>query len=454
MAQQDLAWDLAQHAAETPYAAIGDDVLTWLSHDLIDSLGVTLGGLHAPGVPETRDFIVETVRPGRAAVFGTDLRWPAAFAAQANATAGHALDYDDTLDEGGGMHAGVPVHTSALAIADELGGVGGDDYLGAVAIGLDIAVRLALAPDTDYGWHRTSAFGVFGATAAVGRLIGLDAKRMRHALGIAYSQASGNRQCIADGALSKRLQAGFAARDAITAVRLAQRGLTGATNIFEGANGFFPLYQRGGYDRDSILKDLGSDFLSRRISLKPYPCGRNLHAMTDAALALHSRAAGREIARVEIGLDPRSTATSNRDYPANVVPAQFSHAFATSLALVQGRLSIADFDQPDAVAPAVKDLFARTEIVEWPESAGGAARVTVEYGDGSRDSEAASVARGHPSKRLPLQDVGEKFHDCNIASGRPITDAVAGDVIDAALNIRELNDTVDLTRLLSLGVPA
>src|SRR6185312_2619207 len=132
-----------------------------------------------------------------------------------------------------------------LAVADELGGVSGADYLAATAIGLDVAVRLALAPAEDYGWHRTSAFGIFGVTVAVGRLLGLDPETMRNALGIAYSQASGNRQCIADGALSKRLQSGFGARDGVQAVQLAQRGLTGARRIFEGVNGFFPLYQRG-----------------------------------------------------------------------------------------------------------------------------------------------------------------------------------------------------------------
>ena len=377
MPDRDLAWNLAEHTARTPLSAVPDAVLDHLSHDLTDSLGVILGGLDAPGVPETQAFIGESARPGAAAVFGTDLRWPAAFTAQANATAGHALDFDDTLDEGGGMHAGVPVHTTTLAVADELGDVAGDAYLRAVALGLDVAVRLALAPSDDYGWHRTSAFGVFGATAAAGRLVGLEPEAMRHALGIAYSQASGNRQCIADGALSKRLQSGFAARDAVTAVRLAERGLTGATNIFEGANGFFPLYQRGGYDRDLILRDLGRDFLSRRISLKPYPCGRNLHAMVDAALALHERAAGREIDRVEIGLDERALATADRAYPAAVVPAQYSRPFATALALATGRLTIGDLADPQAAPFEVQELFRRINLVPWPESSNGSVRVAV-----------------------------------------------------------------------------
>jgi len=178
--------------------------------------------------------------PGTAQRFAASERYPAVIAAQLNATAGHALDYDDTLDEGGGMHAGALVHAATLAVADELGGVSGATYVTATAVGLDIAVRLALAPTRDFGWHRTSAFGIFGVVGAVGRLLGLNREQFVHAFGIAYSQASGNRQCIADGALSKRLQAGFAARDGIIAVQLAKAGLTGASRIFEGVDGFYP----------------------------------------------------------------------------------------------------------------------------------------------------------------------------------------------------------------------
>jgi 2-methylcitrate dehydratase PrpD len=73
----------------------------------------------------------------------------------------------------------------------------------AVALGLDVSCRIALACTLDRGWHRTAAIGVFGAAAAAGKLIGLTPEQMLAAFGIAYSQAAGNRQCILDGALTK-----------------------------------------------------------------------------------------------------------------------------------------------------------------------------------------------------------------------------------------------------------
>ena len=103
----------------------------------------------------------------------------------------------------------------ALPYRDVLGGVSGERLLLAVALGLDVSCRVALASTVDRGWHRTAAMGVFGAAAASGKLLGLNVEQMVNALGIAFSQSAGNRQCIVDGALTKRLQAGQAASSGV-----------------------------------------------------------------------------------------------------------------------------------------------------------------------------------------------------------------------------------------------
>jgi len=126
--------------------------------------------------------------------------------------------------------------------------------------------------------------GVFGAAAASGKLLGLTTEQMIHALGIAFSQAAGNRQCIIDGALTKRLQAGQAASSGVFAASLAAEGFTAAQNIFLGRFGFFELYQPNGYDPEKLLEGLGSTFRGDELSFKPYACGRPQHAMLDAAI--------------------------------------------------------------------------------------------------------------------------------------------------------------------------
>ena len=79
-------------------------------------------------------------------------RLPALQAAVLNASMGHALDFDDTLDTGGSIHPDVSVLASVLATADRFGGVSGRDVLLAVALGLDVSCRIAP------GRHRLGAW--------------------------------------------------------------------------------------------------------------------------------------------------------------------------------------------------------------------------------------------------------------------------------------------------------
>src|SRR5206468_11994895 len=135
-----------------------------------------------------------------------------------------------------------------------------------VALGLDVSCRIALASTLDRGWHRTAAMGVFGATTAAGKLMDLSADQMLHAFGIAYSHAAGNRQCILDGALTKRMQASQAASAGIFSAVLAQTGFPGAHNIFSGRFGFFELYQPKGYDPSILVRELGTAYRGEALS--------------------------------------------------------------------------------------------------------------------------------------------------------------------------------------------
>jgi len=444
----DLAQQLAAHAANFSAARVEPAVRDHLTLDLVDGLAAIIGGTRAPGVRELGNVLAAQAGPGSAQRFASAERYPAIIAAQLNATAGHALDYDDTLDEGGGMHAGALVHSAALAVADELGGVSGQTFVAATAVGLDVAVRLALSATRDFGWHRTSAFGIFGVVGAVGRLYGLNQTQIVNAFGIAYAQASGNRQCIADGALSKRLQAGFAARDGIIAVQLAKAGLTGATRVFEGVDGFFQLYQRGEYERERVTEGLGEQLLSSRISLKPYPCGRNLHGLLDASAHARRLHEGRSIERIDVHIDEKSFARATLTWPEHVVAAQFSIPFAVALETESGRTSLADFDAPNDVPAAVKALFARVRVQAHDGQAHDDRLVFHYAGGTSHEERVPRVRLGHPSNPVPRAQTASKLRDCNAFAGSPLSEQRIDAVLSAALDIAQLPSTSTLTSLL------
>ena len=226
----DAAWPLAQHVCRTDYADLPASAVESARRDILDTFGCMLGGSGCPGIDELFAVISRWGGLAESRVLLRGIRLPAPQAALLNASMGHALDFDDTLDTGGSIHPGVSVLGAVLATCDSLEGVTGRDLLLAVALGLDVSCRIALASTLDRGWHRTAAIGIFGAAAAAGKLIDLTPEQMLAAFGIAYSHAAGNRQCILDGALTKRMQAGQAASAGVFSALLAQTGFTGARN--------------------------------------------------------------------------------------------------------------------------------------------------------------------------------------------------------------------------------
>ena len=165
----DPAWPLAQHVCRTRYADLPASAVESARRDILDTFGCMLGGSGSPGIDELFAVIDRWGGREESRVLLRGTRLPAPQAALLNASMGHALDFDDTLDTGGSIHPGVSVLGSVLAVCDSRrSAVSGRDVLLAVALGLDVSCRIALACTLDRGWHRTAAIGVFGATAAAG----------------------------------------------------------------------------------------------------------------------------------------------------------------------------------------------------------------------------------------------------------------------------------------------
>jgi 2-methylcitrate dehydratase PrpD len=383
-------------------------------------------------------------------------RLPAPQAALLNASMGHALDFDDTHDGAGSIHPGISAVAAGLAVADSLGAVGGKQFIRAVALGLDVSCRIALASTVDRGWHRTACIGVFGAAVTAGLLLGLNAEQMHHALGIAYSHAAGNRQCILDGALTKRLQAGQAASAGVFSAVLAQKDFTGAHNIFAGRYGFLELYQPNGADASLLLRNLGLEFRGDGLSFKPYPCGRPLHAGIDAALAARAQIGvtyPAQIDQVLMSMDQAGYADqfesgASKRRPTQVVEAQFALPFLVATALVHGRVGIADVaGLGDAATLTLADRI-EGEVVAGRKPRGWVV-LTLRLTDGRTVRVEASDPIGSPQKPLSAALLRAKFQDNADNAVRPIA---ATDVTTALEMLERLESVEDICVLSRMFV--
>lgn len=449
---EDFAATLGRFAQATSLASLPAAAVVAAKTNVFDTLACAVAGSTAAAVAEVRELAVQWSGAPQASVLVFGDKIPAHHAAWVNGTMSHARDYDDAHDAAV-LHAGVSVVPAALAAAELRGGASGADLIAGLAVGLETICRLGIATKisiVDSGFMYTSLFGHFAATMAAARVLRLDLAQTVNALGISYSQVAGNHQVTRDAALTKRMQPGFAAMSALISVQLAQRGIRGAQNTFEGADGFLRVYLHDRCDRAVLREGLGERYEFTQLSYKPYPCCRFNHAAIDAALALRSAGviSHKQVKRIRVAVNKQAfeavcTPIDIRKAPRTVVQAQFSIPYAVATALVDGCVQLRHFTEPslqrsDILALAQKVDAYVDEAIELESGRGVTpAIVTVEMEDGSRHSHRVDVPFGHPSHPMPVAVSDAKAVDCFRAAAVPLGG-------DAPLQLRQLVDKLEL----------
>src|SRR5256714_3921871 len=129
-----------------------------------------------------------------------------------------------------------------------------------------------------------------GAAAGVSAALGLNARQIVDALGIAGSMAGGIIEYLAEGAWTKRLHAGWAAQSGLRAALLAQAGFVGPRTVFEGVHGLFHGFAHTTHgDYDALIGDFGTRWVTDTLAFKPYPCGTMAQPYIDCARRLAAR---------------------------------------------------------------------------------------------------------------------------------------------------------------------
>lgn len=335
----------------------------------LDTLAVMLAGTVAPSSAPVRRTILSACGTPEATIVAVGKATSAWDAALANGTFAHALELDDD-HRVGVLHPGAVVVPAALAAA-EASNTSGMTFLHSLLIGYEVVCRLGevfRGTQFYHGVHPTGLCGVFGAAAAAAVAMDLDGDAFVRALGIAGTQASGLTEWRADGTWIKRLNPGRAAQSGVLAARLSQEGFTGPASIFEGPGGFFRAFSYGeAIDVGCMTRRLGEEYRALATAIKPYPCCRFEHGAIDLAIeASSSGIAVADVAAVVVRLY-RTDVLSYHHRPKNVVDAQFNVPYAVAVALLRGRVGLADFTEEAIRDADVLALCRLVEVVEDPD---------------------------------------------------------------------------------------
>jgi 2-methylcitrate dehydratase PrpD len=414
---------LAEFCSGLRWHALTDDVRVRTRELVLDLIGVTLAGSRQPSSPPVVDAALQLGGArGPARIIGTPHTTSAVWAALANGTAAHAVELDDVTTESS-LHPGVAIIPPALALGEALSASPAAVFEAIVA-GYEITMRVgnALNPASAYarGFHPTGVAGVFGATVAAGRLLNLDVDQLTHALGIAGTMAAGSLEYLADGAWTKRLNAGWAGHAGISAAQLAAAGFTGPSSVFEGRLGVLHAYSDDPRP-DRLLADLGQPLQVMRVSIKPYACCRYNHGLIDCILRLAGdhQFEPADVEQIHLGVLSGGAVLvaepiEQKRRPASTVDAQFSAPYAAAVALVYRTGGIDAYSADKLHDPRIHELMSRTTCYtdprldavyprQWPAAA------EISLRDGRRLSTTIEFATGEPENPVSREALIDKF---------------------------------------------
>lgn len=412
---------------------------------VLDHVGVTVRGAASATAATVRGVWMNGA-VGTSPVVGTTLTTSPSAAALVNGTAAHTIELDD-LHNASSTHPGVVVVPAALA-ACASAGADAATFVRSVVIGYEVTCRVgrAVHPDEHYRrhLHPTATAGAFGAAAAAAVGIGLDRDAAVAALGIVASSAAGSMEFLTDGAWTKRLHAGLAARNGVEAAWLAPTGYPAPLDGLGGNRGFLRAHSAEP-DFEMLTAGLGSWPLELcSTSIKVHACCRYNQAAIDAALAI--RTANRldpgDIASIVVGLPSAAVhmVAEPREFkrrPRSVVDAQFSVQYGVGTAFVHGRSGLDQYTDDAIADPAVASMMDRTEVIadaeldrHYPQQ--WRAWVEVTTADGRTFRADIEEARGDPGNALTASQVASKFADIT----QPVaTSEWAASAVEATMNL-------------------
>ena len=419
---------------------------------VLDTLGCMLAGAGEPVAESVRRTVAHWGE-GACTLVGTDRRAPAPWAALANGTAAHALDFDDYEDPGA-THASAVLVPALLALGEERQ-ASGRDLLDAYIAGFEVIVRLGAAVNLSHyhrGWHATATLGAIGAAAAGARLLRLDAQGAGHALGLATSMAAGFKTQF--GTMAKPLHAGLAAKAGVLSSSLAAEGVTASSEVLDGTWSVLSLMagpEAEGFD--GALQDLGDPLAIEAYGLvvKPYPCCGYIHGTLDGVLDLRRAEdpSATDIAGVTSRIPARNAEILMYPRPEDPMQARFSLPYCTTVAVLHGAVTVADFT-PEAVArPEVRAWLPNATLETHPvhDKSSDLAHhepdvVTLRLAGGGERRIEVMHPRGTPARPLSEAEMSRKFQSC--AAGALGTEKAAA----AEAAVADLEGLADIGELL------
>ena len=447
---------IVKYLCNTTFSDLPLKILEVIKKQVLTIIGTTIGGGSAEGCETVMELAKELGGKEEASILIHGGKVPAHQAAFVNGTMERALDFCDSLAPG--PHIGAATIASALAAAEIKGGCSGAEFLTAITVGAEVAVRLNLNESQYGGFDPTGVMVVFSATAAAAKILGLSEKETWNALGLAFNKCGGSFQSHVDGCLGVRINEGWVAETGITCARLASRGITGPKNFLEGIYGYFHLFGRDQVSGETVTAGLGTTYNLEKFVFKLFPSCALTQGSIEVILDLMAkeRFGADEVERVCVTVPPYTYNLVGHPFKVGSNPkvdAQFSIRYCVANALIRKGSLLAHFEDEAVKNPEVLAMAEKVGVISdvgMEERGHTPLDMRVVLKNGKEYLEKRDISPGFPGRPLTDEQHKQRFLNCLDFSGMSLSKEKVDNIINEVDHLETMSDVRSLISLLIL----
>lgn len=439
---------LAKFVVDSKFADIPENVRHEARRSVLNWLGCAIGACRHEGIDIALAALRDFSGPQQATVLGRGDRLDIMHAALLNGISSHMFDFDDTHLKTV-IHPSGPVASALVALA-EYKPMSGAEFLHAFILGVEVECRIgnAVYPSHyDVGWHITGTAGVFGAAAAVGKILKLNPQQMTWALGIAATQSSGLREMF--GTMCKPFHPGRAAQNGMTAAFLASKNFTSSERGLEAPRGFTNVLATA-RNYDEITGNLGKTWEVSLNTYKPFACGIVIHPIIDGCVQLRNehKLKAADIESIALKVHPLVLELTGKKTPQVGLEGKFSVFHSAAVAIIHGEGGEDVYSDEVVRNPEVITLRDKVSAEVDKSVHEDAAHVTIKLKDGRTLVKHVDHAIGSLARPMSDADLEAKFRKFSSGTlGNAQTDAL----LKLCWSVDSLKDAGDIARA---SVPA
>ena len=410
-----LSEAIADYAVNLKYESLPPEVVRTAKRIVLDTIGCAIGGHNSGPARIAQQIAARFSSQPPATVMCSGLKTSHDMAVFANGVMIRYLDFNDGFISKASGHPS-DILASVLTTA-EVCGRSGRDLIAALVAAYEVFAHFADVIETRaLGLDQSTILGL-AALVGTAKLMGLSRDQLVNAIGITVGGNTAINQGRV-GTLSnwKNYATSEASRKAVFSAMLAQAGMSGPREVFEGRDGWMNAIYRKPF---TLAPWGGEPYGIMRALTKRFALGQ--YSQTVAQAALEARAQCRspdEIAEVNVRVSRSAirvmAASPEKWRPQTHETADHSMPYATGVALMYGAVTADHYEAPYLHDEKLLALVAKVKVHPSEEADRREGEINLcdlelVLNSGARHEVRVEYHRGHHKNPMTDAEMEEKF---------------------------------------------